>query len=109
MIDPFEKRAAEAVVFEIDMSGRLPEGILLHAAGSTCQILDKFDRDRTADFMAASSPVVTVPAENKVKVSMKAGTAQPVGEYLGLLTLVLASGATPLVEPFKLMLRAPRP
>ena len=104
----FEKRAAEAVVFSIDMTGNLPEDIPLHAAGSTGALYDVFGRERTSDFFAASSPVTTVPADSLVKLSFKAGTAQPVGEYQGILTLVMASGSSPLIEPFRLIILPPR-
>lgn len=92
----FEKiSGSEAVTFEVNMSGRLPEGISLAGSGSTATAYDVFGRDVSSTLLA-STVVATTPGDGTARFSCKSGT-QPLGEYQVRLSLALSSGG-PIIE-----------
>ena len=88
----FEATATEAVTFEVDKTGQLPDGVTLAASGSTATVYDVFGRDVTSALLSSSS-VSTTPASDTARFAKKVGaTTQPLGEYRVVMSLVLSSG-----------------
>lgn len=86
----FEKTGIEGVTFEVDLTGEMPDGVTLAASGSSAEVFDVFDQDRTTTILA-SATVATTPGNNTARFACKAGS-QPKGEYLVRMTLATSSG-----------------
>lgn len=102
----FEKKPLEALTFEIDLTGQLPDAVTLAASGHTAKAYNDFDQEVTTDILASATVTVDI-ANNLARFATKAGAGQPIGRYWVVLNLILSSGG-PIEETCELLIRANR-